>query len=149
MIKVNNKHGFVKTMNAVVLLFIISLFLAACASNEPLPLQTEEFFTSRINDAGKTQFAFGLAWKMDEDMPEEQGQNHVRRPPTGDSPKFNGADRGPGNNQLDKQSKLQLEDQAAEKLQAQIDKRQLCDNGHEVEQVIWEVGRVRLMGHCL
>jgi hypothetical protein len=151
MIRGNNKYGFVQSMNAVALLIIFSfsLSLIACSSSETPPLQTQEFFTSRVNDGGKTQFAFGLTWEMQQGMREEQSGQEARQRVRDDSPQFSGRDRGVGRYQLDKQIKLQLEEQAAEKLQAQIDRRELCENGHKVEQVIWEVGRIRLMGHCL
>lgn len=136
-------------MHSAVLLLVFSLCLVGCASKDALPLQTEEFFTSRVNDVGKTQFAFGLAWQMEQGMRQAPDENYVRHTAAADSPPFRGGDRDARPPRLDKQSKLQLEDQAAEKLQAQIANRALCENGHKVEQVIWEVGRIRLMGHCL
>ena len=136
-------------MKVVVLIIIISLGLAGCSSSEVSPLNTQEYFTSRVNELGKTQFAFGLSWQMGDDFirdrnaPRERQQDNIERR------LHRPGDKALQDNHLDKQSKLQLEDQAAAKLQTQIDKRKLCENGHRVEQVVWEVGRIRLMGHCL
>lgn len=123
------------------------LLLSACVSNEPKPITTSEHFTSQINAQGEVEFAFGLKWLNDlPQQPLRQGrdgslgsrQRHV----AGDS--SNRFNQQPNN-----QIKLELEDKAAINLQKTLEKNQLCPHGYEVEQVIWEYQRIRLMGKCL
>ena len=134
-------------MKAVVLIFFLCLF--GCASNAPPPLDTQEFFTSRVSEGGETQFAFGLTWQGDPSFMQEQRESISKPQRALDNRQLNTANRDRRSNKLDNQRKLALEDEAADKLQAQIHRRDLCKNGHKVEQVVWEVGRIRLMGHCL
>lgn len=148
-----NRTPNVTQLNSVVhyaaLVFAI-LFLTACVSNAPKPIDTSEHFTSQVNAQGEVQFAFGLKWLND--IPQQalrsgQGReadvrNDIRqgRFADGETERFN---QQPSN-----QTKLMLEEKAATKLQKTLEKNQLCPHGYKVEQVIWESQRIRLMGRC-
>lgn len=112
-------------------------------------METKEFFTSRINDNGQTQFAFGLEWMANPEGMQTEKMPLDKQGNAPQDPQRFARQKNLYSAQIDKQAKLALEDQAARQLASQINKRQICENGHKVEQVIWEMRRIRLMGHCL
>jgi hypothetical protein len=127
------------------------LLLSACVSNEPKPIETIERFTSQINADGEVEFAFGLKWLND--TPQQPLRTSQGRSPNGRNPgrqeRFSDGETDRFNQQPSNQIKLDLEDKAAKNLQLTLEKNQLCPSGYEVEHVIWEYQRIRLMGKCL
>ncbi len=115
------------------------LVLTACAS-APEPIQTIERFSSRVDDAGLTQFAYGISWQNSKLDPSFTNEAKTPARPNNDR-RFA--------HQADKETKLELEDKAALGLSDKLKNQGLCAKGHAIQQVIWENGRIRLMGNCL
>jgi hypothetical protein len=141
---------FPKTLSFFTLFCLLTLH--GCAGTDIKPIETVESFESRIDKNGQTQFAFGLRWKNSH-IP---ASNPISRENSSNRRNNNNVtDRIPRNNnsrlaaQVDKQTKLELEDKAAASLAQKLKQEQLCEKGHTLEQVIWEEGRIRLMGYCL
>lgn len=125
--------------------------LTACAS-APEPIQTVERFSSRVDDGGETQFAYGIAWKNSQLDP--SFTSGVNTPARRQDKRKMALSATRGNDgrfaqRADKETKLELEDKAALGLSNKLKKQGLCAKGHVIEQVIWENGRIRLMGNCL
>ncbi|MFQ3237022.1 MAG: hypothetical protein ACI9C4_002597 [Paraglaciecola sp.] len=127
-------------------LTLFILLLTACVGNKPKPIETMERFTSQVNGDGEVEFAFGLKWLND--TPQQPFHNNQSRNGARQD-RLYGGDTERFNQQPSKQTKLDLEDKAAKNLQQTMDKNQLCPRGYEVEHVIWEFQRIRLMGKCL
>lgn len=134
------------------LIFVSLLFfLNGCANNEPEPIKTSEHFTSRVDESGQVQFAFGILWqnsqvdpaynRRENSAPKRQDREKAREHKTPSNNRFN--------QQPNNQTKLDLEDLAAVSLAKKLKNEALCSNGYSVEQVIWENQRIRLMGFCL
>ena len=141
------------------LIFVtLLIFLNACASNSPEPIKTTEHFTSRVDESGELQFAFGLLWQNSQvdpafnnsnsnsnndakPAPNRRNKDHSLEPSTRRTSRFG--------QQPNNETKLDLEDLAALSLAKRLKKEALCVNGYKVEQVIWENQRIRLMGVCL
>ena len=127
------------------------IFLSACVSNTPDPIETTEHFTSRVGDSGQVQFAFGLLWQNSQvdpsfnkhETPERRRQGNDNTP---EQTKRRNARFG---QQPDNETKLDLEELAAVSLAKRLKNEALCANGYAVEEVIWENQRIRLMGVCL
>jgi opacity protein-like surface antigen len=141
------KEVFRRSLTTSVSLFV----LAACAS-APEPIQTVERFNSREDDAGLTQFAYGISWQNSQLDPSftSEAKTPARRP---DQRQTNELARRDNDrrfaHQADKETKLELEDKAALGLSNKLKNQGLCAKGHAIQQVIWENGRIRLMGNCL
>lgn len=127
------------------------LVLTACAS-APEPIQTIERFSSRVDDAGLTQFAYGISWQNSQLDP--SFTNEAKTPDRRSDQRQNSELARRNNDrrfahQADKETKLELEDKAALGLSDKLKNQGLCAKGHAIQQVIWENGRIRLMGNCL
>jgi hypothetical protein len=127
------------------------LLLSACVTNDPKPIETIERFTSQVNADGEVEFAFGLKWLND--IPQQALRSGQGRSANGPNParqeRFSDGETDRFNQQPSNQTKLDLEDKAAKNLQQTLEKNQLCPHGYQVEHVIWEYQRIRLMGKCL
>jgi hypothetical protein len=127
------------------------LVLPACVANEPKPIDTIDRFTSQVNTDGEVEFAFGLKWLNDipvQPLRRSQGRSADGRMPARQE-RFSDGETDRFNQQTSNQTKMDLEDKAAKNLQQTLEKNQLCPHGYEVEHVIWEYQRIRLMGKCL
>ncbi|MFT4995250.1 MAG: hypothetical protein ACI965_002299 [Paraglaciecola sp.] len=134
----------------------VAVFLLAACANAPEAINTVERFSSRVDDAGDTLFAYGIAWKNSQLEP-----SFTHRPPPsvrrqGRDNTAESADRRNDHSndrrfaqRPDKKTKLELEDKAALGLRNKLENQRLCAMGHVIDQVIWENGRIRLMGSCL
>ena len=124
----------------------ISLLVNACAINSP-QIMTDEKFDSRVTDKGKTEFVYGISWQnTSQESLLRDGRTEIKQPKTND--RF--ANKNPKRlaMQANNQTKLDLEDQAAEALQRRLAKEQLCVKGYEIRNVIWKADSIRLLGYC-
>jgi hypothetical protein len=125
---------------------VISLLGIACASNTP-NIMTDEKFDSRLTNEGKTEFVYGISWQnTSQESLLRGGRTEIKRDRTDDTFTLNRPDRLAF--QANKQTKLNLEDQAAESLQQRLGKEQLCAKGYEISDVIWQADSIRLLGYC-
>ena len=143
---------FFKEVFRISLITSVGLFVLGACVSAPEPIQTVERFSSRMNDMGQTQFAYGISWKNSQLDP--SFTNAVKTPVKRAErrEKLEGVPRGKDRrfaHQADKHTKLELEDKAALGLSNKLKTEGLCAQGHVIEQVIWENGRIRLMGNCL
>ena len=112
---------------------------------------TNERFESRVLDNGTTEYVFGISWqhtseesllsnneRKEERQPVRRGETNIFEP---QRPRFAV--------QADNQTKLELEDKAAEGLQKRLKKEKLCPNGHQIDEVMWRDDNIKLLGHCL
>jgi hypothetical protein len=123
-----------------------SLLVSACSINRP-PIMTDEKFDSRVTDKGKTEFVYGISWQhTSQESLFRDGRTEIKRPKNDD--RF--AQESPNRfaMQANNQTKLDLEDQAAEALQQRLVKEQLCEKGYEISDVIWKADSIRLLGYC-
>ena len=124
----------------------ISLLVSACASNTP-PIMTDEKFDSRVTDKGKTEFVYGISWQnTSQESLLRDGRTEIKRPRADE--RFVQESPNRLSVQANKQTKLDLEDQAAEALQRRLLKEQLCAKGYEISDVIWKADSIRLLGYC-
>ncbi len=124
----------------------ISLLVSACASNTP-NIMTDEKFDSRLTEKGKTEFVYGISWQnTSQESLLRDGRTQIKRDRTEDTFTLNRPDRLAV--QANKQTKLDLEDQAAKSLQQRLEKEQLCATGYEISDVIWKADSIRLLGYC-
>jgi hypothetical protein len=125
---------------------VISLLGGACASNTP-NIMTDEKFDSRLTNEGKTEFVYGISWQnTSQESLLRGGRTEIKRDRTDDTFTLNRPDRLAL--QANKQTKLDLEDQAAKSLQQRLEKEQLCAIGYEISDVIWKADSIRLLGYC-
>ena len=143
---------FFKEVFRISLISSVGLVVLAACTSTPEPIQTVERFNSRVDDKGLTQFAYGISWKNSQlDSSFTRGTNKA----TKRSGKRDGAEAALRVNDkrfaqlAGKETKLELEDKAALGLSNKLKNKGLCANGHVIKQVIWENGRIRLMGNCL
>jgi hypothetical protein len=132
-------HVFLKVL-------AISLLVSACAINKP-PIMTDEKFDSRVTDKGQTEFVYGISWQnTSQESLLRDGRTEIKQPKTND--RF--AQQRPSRfaMQANNQTKLDLEDQAAQALQLRLVKEQLCAEGYEISNVIWKADSIRLLGYC-
>ena len=123
-----------------------SIFLSACASNTP-PIMTDEKFDSRITEKGITEFVYGISWQnTSKESLLRDGRTEIKRPR--EDPRFTQETPDRIAMQANKQTKLDLEDQAAEALKKRLSKEQLCAKGYEISNVIWKADSIRLLGYC-
>jgi hypothetical protein len=125
---------------------VISLLGSACASNTP-NIMTDEKFDSRLTNEGKTEFVYGISWQnTSQESLLRGGRTEIKRNRTDDTFTLNRPDRLAL--QANKETKLDLEDQAAKSLQQRLEKEQLCAKGYEISDVIWKADSIRLLGYC-
>jgi hypothetical protein len=135
-------------------LCLLSFVLTACVAGPPEPIMTDEKFESRTLDNGTIEFIFGISWRnTSQDSLRSNNQRDYERPSE------RGLDREEieGRRQqakqfgvlADNQTKLELEDKAAESLQQRLNKENLCADGHQIKQVLWRDADIRLLGNCL
>tara|TARA_R110000751_G_scaffold4388_1_gene21558 strand:- start:85795 stop:86229 length:435 start_codon:yes stop_codon:yes gene_type:complete len=132
-------HCFLKTL-------FIGLLLGGCASGTPA-IMTDEKFDSRVTTEGVTEFVYGISWQnTSEASLFRDGRTEIERPRKGQS--FSQESPTRIAMQANNQTKLDLEDQAAEALKKRLSKEQLCAKGYEISNVIWKADSIRLLGHC-
>lgn len=122
------------------------LLVSACASNTP-PIMTDEKFDSRLTEKGQTEFVYGISWQnTSQESLFRDGRTEIKRPKTDD--RF--LQKRPNRlaMQANNQTKLDLEDQAAQALKRRLVKEQLCAKGYEISNVIWKAESIRLLGYC-
>ena len=108
---------------------------------------TDEKFDSRVTDKGKTEFVYGISWQnTSQESLLRDGRTEIKRPKTED--RFANKSSKRLAMQANNQTKLDLEDQAAEALQRRLAKEQLCAKGYEIRNVIWKADSIRLLGYC-
>ena len=126
--------------------FTISLFVSACANNAP-PIMTDEKFDSRVTDKGQTEFVYGISWQnTSQESLLRDGRTEIKRPKTDE--RFTQQRPSRLAMQASNQTKLDLEDQAAQSLKRRLLKEQLCAKGYEISNVIWKADSIRLLGYC-
>ena len=126
--------------------FFISLLMSACASNTP-PIMTDEKFDSRVTDKGVTEFVYGISWQNTSQASLlRDGRTEIKRPR--EKPGFLQENSGRLAIQANNQTKLDLEDQAAEALKIRLSKEKLCAKGYEISDVLWKDESIRLLGYC-
>jgi hypothetical protein len=124
----------------------ISLLLTACAVKAP-PIMTDEKFDSRVTDNGKTEFVYGISWQnTSQESLLRDGRKEIKRPEKND--RFAPENPFRLDMQANNQTKLDLEDQAAQALKRRLDKEKLCNDGYEINNVFWKAESIRLLGYC-
>jgi hypothetical protein len=108
---------------------------------------TDEKFDSRVTKNGVTEFVYGISWRnTSQESLLRDGRTEIKRPGEDQDPLKPRPDRLAirANNQ----TKLDLEDQAAEALQKRLTKEKLCADGYEITDVLWKADSIRLLGSC-
>jgi len=124
----------------------ISLLVSACAGHTP-PIMTDEKFDSRLTDKGQTEFVYGISWQnTSQESLLRDGRKEIKRPQTDE--RFLQERPNRLAMQANNQTKLDLEDQAAQSLKRRLVKEQLCAEGYEISNVIWKAESIRLLGYC-
>ncbi|MBU3005490.1 hypothetical protein [Paraglaciecola arctica] len=132
-------HCFFRTL-------VIGILLGGCASNRP-PIMTDEKFDSRVTAEGVTEFVYGISWQnTSKESLFRDGRTEIERPKK--DQRFTQQSPSRIAMQANNQTKLDLEDQAAEALKKRLSKEQLCDKGYEISNVIWKADSIRLLGFC-
>jgi len=127
-------------------LLVFSFLVSACATNTP-SIMTDEKFDSRVTDTGKTEFVYGISWEnTSQESLLRDGRTEIKRPKNDD--RFLQKNSNRLAIQANNQTKLDLEDQAAQALQRRLVKEQLCAKGYEISDVIWKTDSIRLLGYC-
>jgi hypothetical protein len=122
-------------------LSVLSL-LSACASKPPAPkyqIEDEKFYQRGV-DGGRTEFVFIVTVAPTPAFQFEKGEPSSRRELT----QFAEHERVEDSPAL----KIQLEEEADERLKKTLRDRQLCRQGHKVDQVFWRERSVQLRGGC-
>jgi hypothetical protein len=133
------KHVFFKILT-------INLLVSACASNTP-PIMTDEKFDSRLTDEGQTEFVYGISWQnTSRESLLRDGRTEIMRAKTDE--RFLNKKPYRLAMQANNQTKLELEDQAAQALKGRLLKEKLCAKGYEISNVIWKADSIRLLGYC-
>jgi hypothetical protein len=142
---------FLKKVLRTSLITGLGVFVVAGCSSAPEPIQTIERFSSRVDEGGLTQFAYVISWQDSQLHPSftSQAKTPSRRPEQGQKPQARRDNDRRFAHRADNETKLELEDKAALGLSNRLKNEGLCDKGHAIQQVIWENGRIRLMGNCL
>ena len=108
---------------------------------------TDEKFDSRVTTEGVTEFVYGISWQnTSKKSLLRDGRTEIERPR--EDPRFSQESPNRIAMQANNQTKLDLEDQAAEALKKRLSKEQLCKKGYEISNVIWKADSIRLLGHC-
>ncbi|MGO4894113.1 hypothetical protein [Flavobacterium sp. W21_SRS_FM6] len=141
-------------MRHLIKIGLVSLALTACAASEPEPIMTDEKFESRTLADGSIEFVFGLSWRnTSQDSLRSNNQRDYERSDSRDGSRMERADRDQKAKRFavlaDNQTKLELEDKAAESLQKRLKKEKLCADGYQIDDVFWRDADIRLLGSCL
>lgn len=132
--------------NTFLKVITISFLVSACSINRP-PIMTDEKFDSRVTDKGKTEFVYGISWQnTSQESLLRDGRKEIERPR--ENKRFSDERSSTMAIQANNQTKLDLEDQAAEALQRKLIKKQLCTKGYDISDVIWKADSIRLLGYC-
>jgi len=124
----------------------ISVLVSACAISRA-PIMTDEKFDSRITDKNRTEFVYGISWQhTSHESLLRDGRIEIERPR--ENSRFSDERSDRMAIQANNQTKLDLENQAAEALQRRLIKEQLCAKGYEISNVIWKADSIRLLGYC-
>jgi hypothetical protein len=124
----------------------ISLLVSACARHAP-PIMTDEKFDSRVTDKGQTEFVYGISWQnTSQESLLRDGRTKIKRLKTDE--RFLQERPNRLAMQANNQTKLDLEDQAAQGLKQRLVKEQLCAEGYEISNVFWKAESIRLLGYC-
>jgi hypothetical protein len=108
---------------------------------------TDEKFDSRITDKGQTEFVYGISWQnTSQESLLRDGRKDIKRPQIDE--RFLQERPNRLAMQANNQTKLDLEDQAAQALKRRLKKEQLCAKGYEISNVFWKADSIRLLGFC-
>lgn len=121
--------------------------LQACAMSEPI--MTDEKFEYRELENGPVEFIFGVSWRNTSASSLLNGREEDPRSIGGKGRPEQGPYRQQFAIQADNETKLKLEDEAAESLKKRLKKEKLCPESYEITQVMWRNDNIRLLGHCL
>lgn len=112
--------------------------LSACIS-KPEPIPPREHYTSRVNDAGKFEFAYGLSWQP-EAVPRQRGQRNA--------PKNLQRDISLNSLPATGEWKLRMEELAIKQLEQKFSNESICIDGYSIDDIAWARDRIRLLGTC-
>lgn len=140
-----------KPLRQPITLSLTILLLTGCAMSEPETIMTDERFESRVVQEGKTEFVYGISWRnTSEASLLSNNERYEPPPPPRRSERYEfEPPRQKFAVQADNQTKLELEDKAAAGLHKRLQQEALCENGHQITDVIWRDDNIRLLGHCL
>ena len=110
---------------------------------------TDDRFESRVMQAGKTEFVYGISWRNTSEASLLSNNEQSYEPPRRSERNEFDPPRQKFAIQADNQTKLELEDKAAEGLHKRLQQENLCEKGHQITDVIWRDDNIRLLGHCL
>jgi hypothetical protein len=130
-----------KLVQKIITLSVLSL-LSACAAKPDAPkyqIEDEKFYQRGV-DGGRTEFVFIVTVAPTPEFKFEKGEPSSRR----ELEKFAEHERVEDSPAL----KIQLEEEAVERLKKTLHDRQLCRQGHKVDQVYWRDRSVQLRGGC-
>ncbi|MGS2720857.1 hypothetical protein [Paraglaciecola aestuariivivens] len=135
------KHHQVKAI-------LLVMSLSACAGNQAPEILTDEKFSTRITEQGQTEFVYGLSWKNTSQASLlRDGRQEIERPKR--DREYFPVKQDRMALQANNQTKLDLEDQAANALKQKLTQQKLCAKGYEITDVLWKEQNIRLLGHCL
>ncbi|MFC0117936.1 hypothetical protein [Pseudoalteromonas xiamenensis] len=123
-------------------LFLITLILSACAAKPEAPkyqIENEKFYQRGV-DGGRTEFVFIVtvaatpAFTFANGQPSNQREMRafIEHERVEDSPAL----------------KIELEEEAVRRLKHTLQDRQICRQGHKIDQVFWRDRSVQLRGGC-
>jgi hypothetical protein len=119
-------------------LFLVVTLLSACVT-KPEPPPPTEHYTSRINDNGQLEFAYGLSWQL-EAVPRQPGRRNA--------PRSVQRDVSLNSQPATSEWKLRMEELAVKQLDEKLFIEGICPNGHTIDDITWARDRVRLLGTC-
>ncbi|WP_156896393.1 hypothetical protein [Aestuariibacter salexigens] len=121
--------------------------LVGCVSKPDQVLHYEQFMSSRVNTSGDTEFAFILAWRWDGEFIEKWRDYQLAADGYLRTPRYEARDLLRPT--LTTEQRLHIEEDAVRRLPGALRAERLCSDGHRIDDVIWEVKHVRIMGQCL
>jgi hypothetical protein len=119
-------------------LILVVTLLSACASRRGPPPPIEHY-TSRINDAGKFEFAYGLSWQP-EAIPRQPGRSNV--------PQKLQRDISLNSQPATGEWKIRMEELAVKQLEQKFKDEFICIDGYSIDDIAWARDRIRLLGTC-
>lgn len=134
------------------LVSILASILSACSIVTAPPIMTNEKFDTRQNQQGLTEFVYGVSWRHTSQesiigaQPESKlahSRELKNRSGNTQQAKIQNFDI-----QANNQTKLELEDKAAQALKKKLVQQQTCSLTYEITKVIWKADSIRLFGHC-